>query len=165
MSATFSNPWIFLKKTNVALNQDDISDEILMPTFEYTKARIPEEIQSRSGIERTLGKWISDIPTEPQKLDDAVDLVQLLVLKVYAVIRSQICDQIELFAESFFKLPLMRRLEEDMNLIELDEVSAETYRIRFSQLQEDFKATSEAASEVKECHVILDNFKRKTLLD
>ena len=31
-------------------------------------------------------------------------------------------QEVELFAESFFKLPLMRRLEDDMSRIELSEV-------------------------------------------
>lgn len=39
-------------------------------------------------------------------------LSQVLALKVYAHIRSRICDQVELFCESFFKLPLLRRLED-----------------------------------------------------
>merc|ERR1712036_117294 len=38
---------------------------------------------------------------EDAKLDEAVDKVQMLVLRTYACIRAQISDQIELFAESF----------------------------------------------------------------
>jgi hypothetical protein len=52
-------------------------------------------------------------------MEEAVEKVQMLVLKTFAFIRSQICDQIELFADSFFKLPMMRRLEEDMSRIQL----------------------------------------------
>merc|ERR1711937_422234 len=78
---------------------------------------IPQEIKSRSGIEAILAKWLQDIPTETEQIDVAVDKVQQLVLKTYSFIRSQVCDQVELFSESFFKLPMMRRLEEDMSLI------------------------------------------------
>merc|ERR1719231_893186 len=113
----------------------------MLPALDDSKARIKQEIQNRTGIERTVMKWIYDIPMEAHKLDEAVDLVQLLVLKVYSHIRSQICDQVELFAESFFKMPLMRRLEEDMMKIELSEVDLKGYRDRKKILERDLKAT------------------------
>tara|TARA_B100001093_G_C26035626_1_gene679923 strand:+ start:154 stop:441 length:288 start_codon:yes stop_codon:yes gene_type:complete len=74
---------------------------------------------SKKGIESLLSKWIADIPRQPSQMEEAVEKVQMLVLKTFAFIRSQICDQIELFADSFFKLPMMRRLEEDMSRIQL----------------------------------------------
>lgn len=163
MSATFSNPWVFLKKTGGRMQESDIEEEFLIPTIDDTKARIPTELQNRTGIERTLTSWISDIPTEPHKLDDAVDNVQLLVLKVYAIIRSQICDQVELFSESFFKLPLMRKLEEDMSRIELSEVDKETYRIRRTSLEEQDSGNSRSLKEVGECIQILDDFRRSVM--
>merc|ERR1712083_350434 len=98
-----------------------------------------------------MGKWLFEIPTEPHKLDEAVDQVQVLVLRVYSHIRSQVCDQVELFAESFFKLPLMRRLEEDMMKLEISEVDREGYRVRKEKLQRDFAANSYALQEVKGC--------------
>merc|ERR1719378_1570043 len=112
----------------------------MLPSFEDSKARIKGEVQGRCGAERRLMKWIYEIPTEAHKLDDAVDLVQLLVLKVYGTIRSRICDQVELFAESFFKMPLMRRLEEDMGYIELAEVDKEGYKARREKLEKSAKA-------------------------
>merc|ERR1719223_985782 len=106
-----------------------------MTSFDDTKMRIPEEIKSRSGIEAVLAKWLSDIPTESDQIDVAVDKVQQLVLKTYSFIRSQVCDQVELFAESFFKLPMMRRLEEDMSMIELSEQDQENYKAHRDLLQ------------------------------
>merc|ERR1712113_1204793 len=105
--------------------------------------------------------WIYDIPTEMHELEDAVDLVQLLVLKVYSHIRSKICDQVELFAESFFKMPLMRRLEEDMMKIELSEVDREGYRVRREKLQTEQLANSHGLKEVKECLGTLTSFTLK----
>merc|ERR1711862_471865 len=87
-----------------------------------------------------------------------VDLVQLLVLKVYSHIRSQICDQVELFSESFFKMPLMRRLEEDMMKIELSEVDREGYRVRREKLQEEYRVNTHAIKEVSGCSSILSKF-------
>eukprot|EP00928_Gymnodinium_smaydae_P002908 TRINITY_DN11063_c0_g1_i3.p1 TRINITY_DN11063_c0_g1~~TRINITY_DN11063_c0_g1_i3.p1 ORF type:complete len:734 (-),score=215.69 TRINITY_DN11063_c0_g1_i3:20-2221(-) len=161
LHATFANPWVFLKKTTARLEDSEIGEEMLLPSLEDTKARIPQEIKSRSGIERTVTKWIYDIPQEPHHIDTAVDKVQLLVLKVYSHIRSQVCDQVELFAESFFKLPLCRRLEEDMSHIELSEVDKEGYRARREKLDKDLKATAFGLAEVQDCLKILQNFSLK----
>jgi len=116
------------------------------------------ELQCRTGIERQVTKWIYEIPIESHKLDDAVDQVQLLVLKVYSHIRSQICDQVELFAESFFKMPLMRRLEEDMMKIELSPVDLKGYRDRREQLRKDQEANTYGLKEVKDCLARLNTF-------
>merc|ERR1711997_1412727 len=108
-------------------------------------------IQSRTGIERTVTKWLYDVPMEPHRIDEAGDHVQLLVLKVYSHIRSQVCDQVELFAESFFKLPLMRRLEEDMIKIELSDVDKEGYRVRRDKLEAHAAANAHGLGEVQAC--------------
>merc|ERR1719456_1359868 len=70
-------------------------------------------------------------------IDTAVDKVQMLVLRTYAAIRAQISDQIELFAESFFKLPMMRRLADDMQEIELDEDQKKTMRTLRLELEDE----------------------------
>mmetsp|Transcript_87342 Transcript_87342/g.255458 ORF Transcript_87342/g.255458 Transcript_87342/m.255458 type:complete len:726 (+) Transcript_87342:65-2242(+) len=163
LTSEFSNPWVFLKKTTARLDDDDIGAECLLPSLDDTKARIPQEIQSRTGIERTVTKWLYDIPMEPHRIDEAVDLVQLLVLKVYSHIRSQVCDQVELFAESFFKLPLMRRLEEDMIRMELSEVDKEGYRVRREKLQKEAVANATGLKEVQGCLKVLSNFALKKM--
>merc|ERR1719401_1059115 len=103
-------------------------------------------------------KWLGDIPMEPHRIDEAVDQVQLLVQKVYSHIRSQVCDQVELFCESFFKLPLLRRLEEDMNKIELSDVDKQGYQTRREKLEKDAVANEYGLREVKDCLRILSNF-------
>merc|ERR1712083_8804 len=158
LHATFANPWVFLKKTTARLDDDDIGQECLLPSLDDTKERIPKEIQSRSGVERQVTKWLYDIPMEPHMIDEAVDQVQLLVLKVYSHIRSQVCDQVELFSESFFKLPLLRRLEEDMSKLELSEVDKEGYRVRRDRLDKEHKANAYGLKEVKDCLGILSKF-------
>merc|ERR550532_1777554 len=161
LHATFSNPWVFLKKTTARLDDDDIGAECLLPSLDDTKARIPQEIQSRTGIERTVTKWLYDIPMQPHQIDEAVDQLQILVLKVYSHIRSQVCDQVELFAESFFKLPLMRRLEEDMIKVELSDVDREGYRDRRAKIQKDATANTHGLKEVQDCLKILSAFALK----
>eukprot|EP00420_Gonyaulax_spinifera_P032065 CAMPEP_0197876752 /NCGR_PEP_ID=MMETSP1439-20131203/5660_1 /TAXON_ID=66791 /ORGANISM="Gonyaulax spinifera, Strain CCMP409" /LENGTH=158 /DNA_ID=CAMNT_0043496051 /DNA_START=1 /DNA_END=474 /DNA_ORIENTATION=+ len=102
LTSTFSNPWVFLKTPSSASDRDNMQDALL-PSFDDTKERIPQELEARSGTESTLSKWLIDIPTDPHQIDEAVDKVQMLVLKTYGRIRSQVCDQVELFSESFFK--------------------------------------------------------------
>merc|ERR1719223_1975797 len=132
-----------------------------MTSFDDTKARIPAEIRSRSGIEDILAKWLQEIPTESDQVDEAVDKVQMLVLKTYSFIRSQVCDQVELFAESFFKLPMLRRVEEAMALIELSDDDSSGYQAHRDQLCKDIGATKESLHEITECIDRLSGFKVK----
>jgi hypothetical protein len=133
-------------------------DDVTLPSFEDTKRRIPNEIESRSGMETILTKWLATIPQEPHQTDDAVDKVQMLVLKTFAFIRAQIADQIELFAESFFKLPMMRRLEEDMSLIELNPGDYEVYKSRRDALTEEHNTITGNLGSVEECITKLSTF-------
>ncbi|EER20034.1 hypothetical protein Pmar_PMAR007294 [Perkinsus marinus ATCC 50983] len=192
LASTFSNPWVFLKRTSSGLenldndkdkdgNDDDSDDDdsksskqgddddstedglddMQLPTFDDTKKRIPMEIESRSGIETTLSHWLSTIPMEPQQIDEAVEKVQMLVLKTFSFIRSQISDQIELFAESFFKLPMMRRLEDDMSNIQMTNVDTETYKVRREYLEGEFKTIEDTLGSLNECIDKLQGFALK----
>eukprot|EP00928_Gymnodinium_smaydae_P005853 TRINITY_DN12027_c0_g1_i1.p1 TRINITY_DN12027_c0_g1~~TRINITY_DN12027_c0_g1_i1.p1 ORF type:complete len:743 (+),score=229.71 TRINITY_DN12027_c0_g1_i1:98-2326(+) len=161
LTSTFSNPWVFLKgATTSSADAEDLEDAVL-PSFDDTKERIPKEIQGRSGIDTILSRWLQDIPTESHQIDEAVDKVQMLVLKTYSFIRSQVCDQVELFAESFFKLPMLRRLEEDMACIELSEADRNNYQERRERLGSSIARAQESNREVSECIERLQSFKLK----
>lgn len=162
LASTFSNPWVYLKQTTLNLTQDSL-DDVCLPAFEDTKARIPDEISKRSGIETTLTKWLGEIPTEPKQIDDAVDQVQRLVLKTYEFIRSQVCDQVDLFAESFFKLPMLRRLEEDMSKINLSEQDQQTYAVRREMLVAQQEKAAVELDEVSACIEKLQAFSLKAV--
>lgn len=71
--------------------------------------------------------------------------------KTFAFIRAQLSDQVELYAESFFKLPMMRRLEEDMSRIELSEVDRESFQLRREYLQGERKRFADSIQDLKEC--------------
>lgn len=162
LASTFANPWVFLKQSSMALSEGSIKD-VILSSFEDTKLRIPDEITERCSIESTLTKWLGDIPTEPKLIDSAVDDVQRLVLKTYAFIRSHVCDQVELFAESFFKLPMLRRLEEDMSKIELSEVDKQTYEARRVFLESRYKTFTNELDEVSRCIEKLQIFALKAV--
>merc|ERR1719198_892190 len=137
LTSIFSNPWVFLKGNSICESHEDGMEDACLPSFEDTKKRIPDEIQTRTGIEATLSKWLQEIPTDSHQIDEAVDKVQMLVLKTYSFIRSQVCDQVELFAESFFKLPMMRQLNKDMSEIQLSEEDNAKHQIRREKLQDE----------------------------
>eukprot|EP00933_Yihiella_yeosuensis_P023840 TRINITY_DN18529_c0_g1_i1.p1 TRINITY_DN18529_c0_g1~~TRINITY_DN18529_c0_g1_i1.p1 ORF type:complete len:728 (-),score=145.51 TRINITY_DN18529_c0_g1_i1:165-2348(-) len=160
LTSTFANPWVFLKgaTTDGSFGEDGGA---ALPSIDDTKERIPKEIQSRSGIESTLSKWLLDIPTEAHQIDEAVDKVQMLVLKTYSFIRSQVCDQVELFAESFFKLPMLRRLEEDMSKIGLSEQDKANYQARRQRLEGDVSKVKDGLKEISWCMERLQGFKLK----
>merc|ERR1719152_613727 len=104
---------------------------------------------------------IQAIPNDPEQIDEAVDRVQELVLRAYAFIRSQICDQVELFAESFFKLPMLRRLEGDMAQIELSDADNRSYRERRDRLGMHINRSIESIKEVSDCVARLQDFKHR----
>lgn len=94
-------------------------------------------------------------------IDDAVDKAQMLLLKTFQFIRAQVADQIELFAESFFKLPMMRRLEEDMASIELSDMDKEGHAARLEALQLEFDTVRHEYLAVGECIEKLQAFALK----
>merc|ERR1712060_284427 len=155
LTSTFSNPWINLKGSTIESAVDEEEEE------EDFKMRIPREIESRSGMENTLNKWLQDIPTDAQNIDEAVDKVQMLVLKTYSYIRSQVCDQVELFTESFFKLPMLRRLNEDMSNIKIDSQNQKKYMERRETLAQQVQDTKASIEEVSWCIQRLQTYKMK----
>jgi hypothetical protein len=161
LTSTFSNPWVFLKSHTLTFGEGQNAEDAIMPSFDDTKERIPKEIVNRSSVESSLSKWLQDIPTDSHQIDEAVDKVQMLVLKTYGFIRSQVCDQVELFAESFFKLPMMRRLEEDMSMMELSEADRSCYHARRERLTAENDNARRGLAEIGTCIDRLHGFKLK----
>lgn len=108
-----------------------------------------------------LARWLNDIPTEPSQIDEAVEKVQMLVLKTYSFIRSQVCDQVELLTETFFKLPMLRRLIDDMANIELSEEDKANYQARRESVEENLSKKKNALSEIESCIEKIQTFKVK----
>ena len=79
----------------------------------------------------------------------AVDRVQMLVLKTHAIIRSQVSDQIELYSDSFFKLPMMRRLPDDMGNIVLQDSHKKTCVAMREKLKSDHELVCTATKDLK----------------
>jgi len=153
LTSTFANPWVFLNGAKGDDSTHQIEDSEIAPScdFDHTKEQIPKDIQARANVERTLSQWLHDIPTESNRIDMAVEKVQMLVLRTYSFIRSQVCDQVELFAESFFKFPMLRQLEEDMAHIELSDTDATSCQARHAGLRTEINKAQETRSKVAWC--------------
>lgn len=165
LTSTFSNPWVFIQGSPSTMGNAEGEGEkkdapdIALSSFADTKERLPKEIESRAATELMLSRWLTEIPTNSHHIDEAVDKVQMLVLRIYGFIRSQVCDQVELFSESFFKLPMMRRLEEDMALMDLSKDDAANHQARRERLLSDITRTQDGIKEINVCLSRLQNFK------
>ena len=152
LDSIFANPWAFLKRassfTDYVGADDHNKIEACLPSFEDTKARIPAELAQRSGNETFLAQWIAQVPQEQHLIDEAVDRVQMLVLKTHAIIRSQVSDQIELYSDSFFKLPMMRRLPDDMGNIVLQDSHKKTCVAMREKLKSDHELVCTATKDL-----------------
>merc|ERR1719161_985293 len=164
MTSAFSNPWNFVRNANMADAQADATikeEPLVTEEFGHTKKRIPEMIQSRSAIDATLTKGLAEIPSDLHQIDEAVDKVQVLILKIYSCIRSNVCDQVELLGESFFKLPMMRRLVEDMSQIELSEQDQSKYQQQRARLANEVQVCQSSLVEINTCMQRLQGFSRQ----
>jgi len=151
LTSEFSNPWVFLRENDEPATLPSVS-------FDDVKARVPKEIQDRARIEMMLSKWLQEFPTDEQQMDVVVEKVQQLMMQTYGFIRSQVCDQVELFAESFFKLPMMRRLEEDMSLITFSDEDGAHQQTHRTQLTVQIGRTKDMLVEINDCMRQLQSF-------
>lgn len=156
LTSTFSNPWVFLKGATAGSAIEGST------ATASTLDRIPIEINSRAGVDTLLNRWLQDIPTDAADIDEAVDKVQQLVLKTYSYIRAQVCDQVELFAESFFKTPMLNRLTEDMHHIGLTSEDKERVSLERGRLEEEKNYATESLKEINWCIDRLQQFRVRT---
>jgi len=156
LTSEFSNPWVFLRENDEPATLPSVS-------FDDVKARVPKEIQDRARIEMMLSKWLQEFPTDEQQMDVVVEKVQQLMMQTYGFIRSQVCDQVELFAESFFKLPMMRRLEEDMSLITFSDEDGAHQQTHRTQLTVQIGRSKDMLVEINDCMRQLQSFAMRCL--
>jgi len=159
LSSTFTNPWTFLKGPTMRGSAADDFHTAALLSFDETKERVPSELKKRSETEEQLAGWLQTIPTQASEIDDAVDKIQMLVQKLYGLIRSHFCDRVEFFAESFFKLPMLSHISGDMSSVELTEDAA--LQGRRDYLASEIQAAQANISEIHQCVDRLHCFKIK----
>jgi len=161
LTSMFANPWISIKNTTVSTSNDEDFWEATLPSFDDTKERVPKEIKTRLGIEASLNERMQEIPTNDRQMGESVDKVQRLVLRTYSLIRSQVCDQVELFSESVFKLPMLQQLKKDMSQMDIAEHDKAHYEARRGRLSDEVRVCQLSIKELDACISRLQGFMLK----
>mmetsp|Transcript_18382 Transcript_18382/g.44294 ORF Transcript_18382/g.44294 Transcript_18382/m.44294 type:complete len:737 (-) Transcript_18382:271-2481(-) len=158
IGSTFSNPWAFLKKQSLDVNEDRLRQMEKLPTFADSQKRIPQELRGRGALEMKLGQWCAEIPANEAKIDEAVEKVEQLVYTIFAFIRAQVSDQVELFVDSFFKVPMLRTLGDAMVRIGISPEGRKRYEERTEEIEAEVKILDGQIDELKECLHQLKDF-------
>ena len=173
LQSTFQYPWALIKASSWAItdleqrttedgdddeeekndenqspenNEEDWMADMALPSFQDTRERIPKEMSHRSTIEKLLQEMVNEIPIDNSHVDEAVEKVQALMITVFRAIRNLICDQLELFSDSFFQLPMSRHLEGEMMDVQLSESDV----LRFTGMRDSKKDNMDAMGEMVE---------------
>jgi len=141
MDSMFQSPLMLLKSGSMPSIGSGYEEEIA-PTFNTTKARIMQERKGRGTLQTALREKVKQIPDDDVMAKESVKMVQRIIEQTFAVIRSVVADHMQLYSESFFLLPMLRRLEGVMAEMELQEEDKEKYRARKDVLEKE-KALSE----------------------
>jgi hypothetical protein len=139
-----------LKTSSMPLIGDTYEEECL-PAFDDTKARIEQEMQKRGSMESGVRGRIRNIPTDDSQAGQALKMVVAIIEETFGVIRSQVADQMELYSESFFLMPMLRRLEGHMANLELLDEDKAKYRNRRETLLSEQKKTDAILVDVSWC--------------
>jgi hypothetical protein len=85
------------------------------------------------------------------------------MISTFASIRNMVCDQMELFADSFFMIPMARHLQGEMNAIEIKKDSRElaAFTARRQNLADDEDRLKSEIDDLEWCLNEINNFKRK----
>jgi GTP-binding protein EngB required for normal cell division len=141
-------------------NEDPFAD-MTLPCFEDTKARIPLELSQRSNVEKLLQDMVNEIPIDNNSINEAVEKVQALMITVFRAIRNLICDQMELFADSFFHLPMNRHLESAMMDVKLSDNELAKFEGLRSLREGDVRLSGEMLENVEWCIDAIKQFNRR----
>jgi GTP-binding protein EngB required for normal cell division len=164
MNSMFQSPMTLLKSCTMppvtgASDADEFGDEDLAPTFEGTKNRIAEEVGKRLGLQSSLKTKIKDIPDDDARAVESVDKVQTIIEDTFAMIRCLVADQMQLYSESFFLLPMLRRLEGEMAGMDLADQDRQRYARRKDILVQEEKKVSGLVVDLDWCIAAVQKFK------
>eukprot|EP00928_Gymnodinium_smaydae_P052964 TRINITY_DN37078_c0_g1_i1.p1 TRINITY_DN37078_c0_g1~~TRINITY_DN37078_c0_g1_i1.p1 ORF type:complete len:730 (+),score=216.91 TRINITY_DN37078_c0_g1_i1:87-2276(+) len=160
ISSMFHSPLMLLKSCSAPkMGEAESYTEEIAPTFESTKARIMEERQARGHLSSVLRKEIHEIPDDDISVGKSVPMVQKVIEKTFAVIRCVVADQMQLYSESFFLLPMLRRLEGVMANLDLQEEDKMRYRARKQVLVEERTISTGISADLRWSIDAIEKFK------
>jgi len=158
MDSMFQSPLRLLKSCSTPSIGGTYEEEIA-PTFESTKARIENERKSRNTLHHQLNEQIKRIPDDDVAAGHSVQMVQSIIEQTFGVIRCVVADQMQLYSESFFLLPMLRRLEGAMANMELEEDDKKRYRARKNVLVEEERKSASLLTDLDFCVDTVQKFK------
>ncbi|CAJ1337985.1 unnamed protein product [Effrenium voratum] len=158
MDSMFQSPLMLLKSGSMPAIGGSYEEEIA-PTFESTKARIKQERRGRGTLQTSLREKVKQIPDDDQSANESVVMVQRIIEQTFGVIRSVVADHMQLYSESFFLLPMLRRLEGVMAQMELQEEDKTSYRARKSVLDAEKKVSEGLLEDLTYCVESVKRFK------
>merc|ERR1719408_188156 len=138
MNAMFQSPFKLLKQSSakpLGSRADEGEDDFdLAPTQDSTQERIAQEIQNRDRATHEMDKQISAVSTCAGR--DKRQMSQQIIEDIFGRIRTVVADQMQLYSESFFLLPMLRRLEGEMSSMEMPDAEKKAYAMRQEMLQQ-----------------------------
>jgi len=158
MDSMFQSPLRLLKSCSMPSIGGTYEEEIA-PTFESTKARIQSERTSRNSLHHQLNEQIKRIPDDDVAANESVMIVQSIIEQTFGAIRCVVADQMQLYSESFFLLPMLRRLEGAMAAMELEDDDKKRYRARKSVLAEEEGKCVALLGDLEHCVGAVQTFK------
>merc|ERR1712060_978570 len=150
MDSMFQSPLLLLKSCSTPQLGEGYGDEIA-PTFESTKERIMDERKNRGSLHHKLQDKIKLIPDDDASAHEALEMVQEIIEQTFEGIRCVVADQMQLYSESFFLLPMLRRLEGAMAVMDLEEEDKKRYRMRKTVLLEEKKKSEDILADLTWC--------------
>lgn len=137
LDSMFQAPLLLLKSSTMAKPSCETFDDEIAPTLDFTKERIVAEKAMRAKMSHGIRQQIMNIPPDDVRAGESVKMVQKIISKTFKMIRCQVADEMGLYAESFFLLPMLRRLEGEMSGLDIDGEDKMRYRARMEVLNEE----------------------------
>lgn len=163
-----SSPFSLLQAqtTSIAKTADELIASFQpTPAFNEVKARVVQQMTGRGTKEGAKRKELDDVLTEGGGKKDIVDASPQQFEKIFKVVddifghvRGNVADQMQLYAESFFLLPMLRTVEGEMFEITFDEAELAQLTQTKNALTETDKATNKAKQDLEWCRHEVEKF-------
>ena len=152
IESMLQKPSALLKASSMPSSKEKHAlSDVQLPSKTETLKRINVEFRDRGKLDIYIRKLVAEIPEDNLRANEAVEKVTSILVKTFAFVRSTIADQLELFAVSFYQLPMLRKLESSMQDIELDEDSLAEATARTSCLKQEMDVLAKKQKVLAEC--------------